>query len=64
MKSEKTDSGLLGAHYGFGGREMVLRALRRDSLRAQQDHLEDVYEKPNAEVPTASSKKLDTIWSG
>ncbi|XP_069010273.1 filamin A-interacting protein 1-like [Embiotoca jacksoni] len=49
LKSEKTNSGLLKAHYGCGGPEMVLRALQRDSLRAQWDHLQDVYEKPTAE---------------
>ncbi|XP_047457893.1 filamin A-interacting protein 1-like isoform X2 [Mugil cephalus] len=64
LKSEKTDSGPVGAHYGFGGREVALRALRRDSLRAQQDHLQDVYEKPNAElshlleVQKRSSKRM------
>ncbi|XP_042281582.1 filamin A-interacting protein 1-like isoform X1 [Thunnus maccoyii] len=50
LKSEKTDSALLGAHYGFSGLEKVLHALQRDSLRAQQDHLQDVYEKPIAEL--------------
>lgn len=64
LKSEKTDSALLGAHYGFSGLEKVLHALQRDSLQAQQDHLQDVYEKPIAEVPRVNSKKLDTIWSG
>ncbi|XP_030613204.1 filamin A-interacting protein 1-like isoform X2 [Archocentrus centrarchus] len=29
---------------------MVLRALQRDSLWAQQDHLQNVYERPNAEL--------------
>ena len=52
LKSEKTDSALLGAHYGFSGPEKVLRALQRDSPQAQQDHLQDVYEIPIAKVPT------------
>lgn len=64
LKSEKTHSALLEAQYGFSGPEKVLRALQRDSLRAQQYHLQDVYKKPIAEVPTANSRKLDTIWSG
>uniref|UniRef100_A0A3B5AY21 Filamin A-interacting protein 1-like n=1 Tax=Stegastes partitus TaxID=144197 RepID=A0A3B5AY21_9TELE len=59
LKSEKTDSCLLGAHYGFSGAVMALRALQRDSLRAQQDHLQDVYGKPIAQVPTVNSEKLD-----
>ncbi|KAM3862313.1 filamin A-interacting protein 1-like [Diretmus argenteus] len=50
LKAEKTDSGLLEAHYGFRGPEKVLRALQRDSLQAQQDQLQDVYEKPMAEL--------------
>uniref|UniRef100_A0A3Q3MS08 Cortactin-binding protein-2 N-terminal domain-containing protein n=2 Tax=Mastacembelus armatus TaxID=205130 RepID=A0A3Q3MS08_9TELE len=50
LKSEKTDSARLGVHYGLSGPENVLRALQRDSLWAQQDHLQDVYEKPIAEV--------------
>lgn len=54
MKSEQTDSGLLRTHYGFSRQKMVLHALRRDSLWAQQDHLQDVYERPNAEVLTAN----------
>lgn len=61
LKSEKTDSGLLGAHYGFSRLETVLHALQRDSLQAQQDHLQDVYGKPISEVTTANSKKLDII---
>ncbi|XP_023256492.1 filamin A-interacting protein 1-like [Seriola lalandi dorsalis] len=64
LKSETTDSALLGAHYGFSGPERVLRALQRDSLQAQQDHLEDVYEKPIAklnhvvEAHKCSSKRM------
>ncbi|XP_076730916.1 filamin A-interacting protein 1-like [Maylandia zebra] len=50
LKSEQTDSGLLRTHYGFSRQKMVLHALRRDSLWAQQDHLQDVYERPNAEL--------------
>nr|XP_029136484.1 filamin A-interacting protein 1-like [Labrus bergylta] len=50
LKSEKMDPVLLGARYSFGGPEKVLRALQRDSLRAQQDHLQDVYKKPIAEL--------------
>lgn len=64
LKSEKTDPALLGAHYGFSGPEKVLCALQRDSLQAQQDHLQDVYEKPIAKVTTANTKKTNTIWSG
>lgn len=63
LKSEKTDLALLGAHYGFSGAERVLRALQRDSLQAQRDHLQDVYENPIAKVLTANSKRADTIWS-
>ncbi|KAG7220979.1 hypothetical protein INR49_010228, partial [Caranx melampygus] len=48
LKSEKTDLALLGAHYGFSGPGRVLRALQRDSLQAQRDHLQDVYENPIA----------------
>lgn len=50
LKSEKTDSLLLAAHYGFDGLMEVLRALHRDSLWAQQLHLEDVYKQPFAKV--------------
>lgn len=64
LKSDKTDSALLGAHYGFNGLEKVLHALQRDSLQAQQDHLQDVYKKPISEVTTDNTKKLHTIWSG
>lgn len=64
LKSEKTDLALLGAHYGFTRPDKVLRALRRDSLQAQQDHLHDMYEIPIAKVPTANIRKPDTIWSG
>ena len=63
LKSEKTDSALLEAQYGFSRPETVLRALQRDSLRAQQYRQQDVYEKPIAEVPEANTKKLGTIWS-
>ncbi|XP_071398749.1 filamin A-interacting protein 1-like [Centroberyx affinis] len=48
LKAEKTDSALLEAQYGFGGPGEVLRALQRDSLQAQRDQLQDVYEKPMA----------------
>uniref|UniRef100_A0A665V5Z2 Filamin A interacting protein 1 like n=1 Tax=Echeneis naucrates TaxID=173247 RepID=A0A665V5Z2_ECHNA len=50
MKSESTNLALLGAHYGFRRPKTVLRALQRDSLQAQQDHLQDVYEKPIAKL--------------
>ncbi|XP_049904533.1 filamin A-interacting protein 1-like isoform X2 [Epinephelus moara] len=50
LKSEQTDSALLGAQYGFSRPEKVLRALQRDSLRAQQDHQQDVNKKPIAEL--------------
>ncbi|XP_071334454.1 filamin A-interacting protein 1-like [Trachinotus anak] len=64
LKSEKTDSALLEAHYGFRGPERVLRALQRDSLQARRDHLQDVYEKPIAklnhvvEAQKRSSKRM------
>lgn len=50
LESERTDSARLAAQYGFSGLENVLRALRRDSLRAQTVHLENVFENPIAEV--------------
>uniref|UniRef100_A0A3Q1HX08 Cortactin-binding protein-2 N-terminal domain-containing protein n=2 Tax=Anabas testudineus TaxID=64144 RepID=A0A3Q1HX08_ANATE len=50
LKSEKTTAALLGAHYGVRGPEKVLRALQRDSLRTQQDHLQDVYKKTITEL--------------
>ncbi|XP_070771013.1 filamin A-interacting protein 1-like [Enoplosus armatus] len=50
LKSEKTDSALLGAQYGFTEMEKVLCALQRDSIRDQQYHLQDVYKKPIAEL--------------
>ncbi|KAJ4932831.1 hypothetical protein JOQ06_029673, partial [Pogonophryne albipinna] len=50
LKSEKTDSALLGAQYGSSRPEKVLRALRRDSLWTQQDHLQDVYKETRAEL--------------
>lgn len=50
LESERTDSAQLTAQYGFSGPENVLRALQRDSLWAQTFHLENVYEKPIAEV--------------
>lgn len=50
LESERTDSARLAAQYGFSGPDNVLRALRRDSLRAQTFHLENVHEKPIAEV--------------
>lgn len=58
LKSEKTDSTLLTAQYGFSGPENVLRALRRDSLWAQQVHLENVYKKTIAEVPKPNSETI------
>lgn len=63
LKSERTDSALLGAQYGFSGPEKPLRALQRDSLRAQQYQLQDVYKNPTAQVPRANSENVDTIWS-
>lgn len=51
LKSEKTDSAVLWAKYGLSRPEKALRALQRDSLQAQQYHLQDVYKKPLAEVP-------------
>uniref|UniRef100_A0A672HFX9 Filamin A interacting protein 1 like n=1 Tax=Salarias fasciatus TaxID=181472 RepID=A0A672HFX9_SALFA len=63
LKSEKTDSHLLEAHYGSSGRELVLRALQRDSLRAQQDQLEDVCDIPIAESsPLLKAQKRSSIW--
>ncbi|XP_010745007.3 filamin A-interacting protein 1-like isoform X1 [Larimichthys crocea] len=50
LKSERTDSALLGAQYGFSGPEKPLRALQRDSLRAQQYQLQDVYKNPTAQL--------------
>lgn len=50
LESERTDRARLAAPYGFSGPENVLRALRRDSLRAQTFHLENVNKKPTAEV--------------
>lgn len=50
LESERTDSARLAAQYGFSGPENALRALRRDSLRAQTFHLENVYKNPIAEV--------------
>ncbi|KAK5890147.1 hypothetical protein CesoFtcFv8_013704 [Champsocephalus esox] len=50
LKSEKTDSALLGAQYGSSRPEKVLRALQRDSLWTQQDHLQDVYKETRAEL--------------
>lgn len=64
LNSEKTASALLEAHYGVTGPEKVLRALQRDSLHTQQDHLQNAYKKTITEVTTANSKKPDTIWSG
>ncbi|TNN54052.1 Filamin A-interacting protein 1-like [Liparis tanakae] len=52
LKAEKTDAAPPGARCGFSGPEKVIRAPRRDSLRAQRDHLQDVYRIPIAEVPT------------
>ena len=52
LKAQMTDAALLEAHYAFRGPEKVIRALRRDSLQAQKDQLQDVYEKPMAEVGT------------
>uniref|UniRef100_A0A3Q4BVU8 Cortactin-binding protein-2 N-terminal domain-containing protein n=1 Tax=Mola mola TaxID=94237 RepID=A0A3Q4BVU8_MOLML len=49
LKSERIDSAVLAAQYGFSGPENVLRTLQRDSLWAQQFHLEDVHKKPIAE---------------
>ncbi|XP_057708195.1 filamin A-interacting protein 1-like isoform X2 [Corythoichthys intestinalis] len=44
LKSERTDSALLKAHYGFIGLEGALRSLHGDLLQTrQQDHLHDVY---------------------
>lgn len=63
LKSDKTDSALLVAQYGFSGPVEVLRALQRDSFWAQQFHLEDVYKKPIVEVLKTDSKQLHTIWS-
>ncbi|XP_068186256.1 filamin A-interacting protein 1-like [Antennarius striatus] len=50
LKSEKTDSTLLGAKYGFTRPENVLRALHRDSLWDQQYYPEDVYDNPITEL--------------
>ncbi|XP_054642339.1 filamin A-interacting protein 1-like [Dunckerocampus dactyliophorus] len=51
LKSERTDSVLLEAHYGFIALEGALRALHRDSLRSQQENLQDVCKTVTAEVP-------------
>ncbi|GLD51971.1 filamin A-interacting protein 1-like protein [Lates japonicus] len=64
LKSERTDSAPLCAHYGFSGPDKVLCALQRDSHQAQQDCLQDVYEKPIAklnhlvEAQKRSSKRM------
>lgn len=58
LESERTDSARLAAQYGFSGPENVLRALRRDSLRAQTFHLENVYKKPIAEVVKPYSETI------
>ncbi|KAJ3591635.1 hypothetical protein NHX12_006767, partial [Muraenolepis orangiensis] len=50
LKAEMTDSALLQAHYAFRGPEKVLRTLQRDSLQTNQGELQDVYEKPMAEL--------------
>ncbi|XP_072253746.1 filamin A-interacting protein 1-like [Leuresthes tenuis] len=50
LKSEKTDSCLLTAHYGLGGKELVLRALRRDSIWAQRDTLQDAHDQSISEL--------------
>ncbi|KAM9709615.1 filamin A-interacting protein 1-like isoform 1-T1 [Menidia menidia] len=50
LRSEGTDLRLLGARYGVGGKEAVLRALRRDAVLAQRGCLEDVHEKSTAEL--------------
>ena len=50
LKAQMTDAALLEAHYAFRGPEKVIQALRRDSLQTQKDQLQDVYEKPMAEV--------------
>lgn len=62
LKSEKTDPGRLRGHYGLGGKEMVLRALQRDSLLAQRDHSQDGDEKSMAQVSKVSSENPDTTW--
>ncbi|XP_054471052.1 filamin A-interacting protein 1-like [Anoplopoma fimbria] len=63
LKPEETDSALLGARYGFSRPEKVLRALQRDSLRAQQDHLQDVYKKPIAELNNfVAAQKRSSEW--
>lgn len=62
LKSEKTESLPLAAHYGFSGAVEVLRALHRDSLWAQQHPLEDVYKQPFTKVsmPTSNDYLLRT----
>ncbi|XP_064832417.1 filamin A-interacting protein 1-like [Oncorhynchus masou masou] len=55
LKAEKMDLALLEAQYGFLIPVEVLRALQRDSLRAQASEAQvapqqDVYEKPMAEL--------------
>lgn len=54
LKSERTESLPLAAHYGFSGAVEVLRALHRDSLWAQRLPLEDVYKQPFTKVSTSS----------
>ena len=59
LKAEMTDSALLEAHYAFRGPEKVLRVLQRDSVQTQQDQLQDVYEKPMAEVGIIGRAQAD-----
>ncbi|KAF7657255.1 hypothetical protein LDENG_00029500 [Lucifuga dentata] len=50
LKAEKTHSALLETHYDIRVPEMVLCALQRDSLQAQQDHQQDVYKTSMAKL--------------
>lgn len=62
LKSERTESLPLAAHYGFSGAVEVLRALHRDSLWAQQLPLEDVYKQAFTKVlvPTSNATTYTT----
>ncbi|XP_037136594.1 filamin A-interacting protein 1-like isoform X2 [Syngnathus acus] len=62
LKTQKTDSALLKAHYGFIGLDEALRSLHGDWLRwQQQDYLEDMCKTATAESHKRSNKRREEL---
>ncbi|XP_049583215.1 filamin A-interacting protein 1-like [Syngnathus scovelli] len=62
LKTQKTDSALLKARYGFIGLDEALRSLHGDWLRWQQeDYLEDMWKTATAESRKRSNERREEL---